>query len=339
MLYWCVLTLGPIGVATSLTLGHQAFTALQASTAEVLPSSSTQPSSSAPSAADSAPRATAAASTQAGAAPPATDTATSAPAASAPHSSRRQKNSAGWALSLANIIFGFVVSWILILLMYRLIPDTRVRWRPAAIGSFLAALSWEIGKWGFGFYVATAAKNSAYGSLALLPLFMFWIYITWSVVLIGLEITYVQQYWPLLKRQYLFIRAARRGSAGSSLVGTGVGLSDLRWVLSLGILLYQRFKLGKPIHIDQAAEELMLPNDITAQLLISLERAGIVHPTATSSYTLARPPDTITAHDLLNAARAMCQAPPDLAKEAAHVPTYPKSKSMQRLEELESEWA
>ena len=300
MLYWCVLTLGPIGVAASLSMGRAALNSASS------PSAMTAPETQ-----------------------PRTSTIVTVGVKTAP----------GTLLTVANIISGFVISWTMILLMYKVIPDTRVHWRPAAISSFFAALAWEIGKWGFGLYVSYTAKNSVYGSLALLPLFMFWIYITWSVVLIGLELAYVQQYWPLLKRQYLFIRAARRGHGASGVVGMGAGLSDLRWVLSLGILLYQRFKAGKAIHIDQAAEELMLPNDVTAQLLISLERAGIVHPTAANSYTLARPPETISAQDLLTAARGMCQAPPDLAREAAHVATYPKSKTMQQLEELEGEWA
>jgi len=275
-LYWCVLTLGPIGVALSLTLGRSAYTA---------------------------------ASMQVG---------------------------TGWLMSAVNVITGFVISWALILFMYRLIPDTRVKWHAAAVGSFLAAAAWEIGKWGFGLYVATAAKNSWYGSLALLPLFMMWIYITWSVVLIGLEITYVLQYWPLLKRRYLFIRASRRNEAGG---GHEEGLSDLRWVLALGVLLERRFKEGRTVHVDEAAETLMVPNEVARELLETLERAGLVHITGNRGYALARPPETITAYDLLAAARAACHVPAELAREAPEDRRYPESAALKEYEKLETEWA
>jgi membrane protein len=192
-------------------------------------------------------------------------------------------------------------------------------------GAFFAALSWEIGKWAFGIYVQMVAKNSVYGSLALLPLFMFWIYITWCLTLVGLKIAYVLQYWPLLKRQFFFTRAGRT-----------TGMSDLRWVLSLGILLHARFRQGKETQVTEAAELLMLPNDVAGELMMALEKAGLIHATKRSGYTLARPPESITAHDLLTAARVMCQVPPDLANEC-HTPAH--SPALRELERIETDWA
>lgn len=270
MLYWCVLTLGPIGVAASIVLGQTA---------------------------------------------------------------REMVEGAGRPgniiVSMATALSGFFVSWLLILLLYRLVPDSKVRWRPLLVGSFLAAVSWEVGKWAFGMYVQHAAKNSWYGSMALVPLFMFWIYITWSVVLMGLEFTFIQQYWPLLKRQYFFSRCA--GGRGH--------LSDLRWVLSLGVLVYRQFKQGKVTEVSDAAELLMLPNDVTSRLLEGLAEAGLLHEVREGSYALARPAESITAHDLLTAARSLCQVPPELAREVAHTGTYPTSPAVQELEALESGWA
>jgi membrane protein len=176
--------------------------------------------------------------------------------------------------------------------------------------------------------VQIVAKNSVYGSLALLPLFMFWLYITWCVALLGLKLSYVLQYWPLLKKRFFFTRG-----------GYSNGMSDLRWVLSLGVVLHNRFKTGKSTHIDEAAELLMLPNDITGELMLSLEKAKLVHATSRGAYSLARPAETITAYDLLTAARLMCQVPPDLANESSHVKTYPNSPALGELERIEAEWA
>jgi membrane protein len=272
MLYWCVLTFGPIGVAGSIVLGQTANEIVQRTTS---------------------------------------------------------LESVNWMLSYVTALAGFFVSWLVIFLLYVVVPDTKIKWRAAALGSFLAAVAWEIGKWGFGMYVQHAAKSSWYGSLALLPLFMLWIYITWSVVLMGLEFTYVQQYWPLLKRQFFFSRCA--GGRGS--------LADLRWVLSLGVLIYKQFKQGKVTEVDDAAATLMLPNDVTSRLLEGLRAAGLVHEVQEGAYALARPPESITAHDLLTAARSLCQVPPELAKEVMHAPAYPATPAIQALEGLENSWA
>jgi membrane protein len=267
MLYWCVLTLGPLGIAASLVLGRTAYMT---------------------------------ASSHVG---------------------------AGFILSVTNVVSGFLVTWCLLLIMFRIVPDIRVSWRPALAGSFFAALAWEVGKWAFGIYVQMVAKNSVYGSLALLPLFMFWLYITWCVTLVGLEISYVMQFWPLLRRTFFFTRAGRNA-----------GLSDLRWILSLGVLLHQRFKAGKPVDVEEAAEALMLPNDVTGELMMGLEKAGLVHATARGAYSLARPSDAITAHDLLTAARVMCHVPPDLAGEVSAT-VYPNAPALRELERIEAEWA
>jgi membrane protein len=273
MLYWCVLTLGPIGIAASIVLGNSAYHA---------------------------------ATTVAG---------------------------VGMLLSVVRLLSGFVVSWVLILLLYRVIPDTYVNWRPAVFSSFLAALAWEIGKWAFGLYVQNAVRHSWYGSLALLPLFMFWIYITWCVLLTGLEVSYVQQYWAMLKRRFFFTRAGGGQGPGAPV------MSDLRWVLSLGVLLFKRFKAGKITEVHEAADALMLPNDIVGMLLDALERAHLVHEVREDAYALARPPEAITAYDLLTAARALCQVPPELARESPQVAAYPTSAALLQLEELENGWA
>ncbi|HUO10134.1 MAG TPA: YihY/virulence factor BrkB family protein [Phycisphaerae bacterium] len=266
MLYWCVLTLGPIGVAASIVLGRSAY-----------------------------------------------QTASSI----AGH----------WLLLPLNIIAGFFLSWALVFTMYKLIPDTRVNWRSCLFGSFVAAVLWEFGKWGFGLYVRYTLTHSWYGSLALIPLFMLWIYLTWCAILLGLQAAYVHQFFPLLRRRFLFSRL------GATMI------SDVHWILALGILLHQRFVAGKALHPNEAAESLMIPNETAGQLLEGLQLAGIVHTTRHLQYALARPPESISAHELLLAARAVCLAPPEITDDLPAASSYPVSPALKELEQLESTWA
>jgi len=267
LLYWCVLTLGPIGVGVSLTLGRLAF-----STAD-----------------------------------------------SYAHF--------GWLVSTINLVTSFLVSWGLVLLLYKIVPETHVQWKSALMGSFVGAVLWEGGKAGFGFYVERSIGGSNfYGSLAILPLFMMWIYVTWTFILIGLQISYMHQYWYMLKRRYFFMRK------------TPVPLSDLKWALSLAVVLYRRFREGKALRSHEAAEELMIPNEICEQLLVALVQAGLVHVTLEHSYALARLPEEITAQDVMSAVRVMCEVPPELRQEAQIV-NFNVSPAMQELEAMETRWA
>ncbi|MDE0862822.1 MAG: YihY/virulence factor BrkB family protein [Rubripirellula sp.] len=86
-----------------------------------------------------------------------------------------------------------LASWILLFLVYALMPNTRVSVRAAAIGSAVSAVLWEIAKYGFQIYLSEAVPYSLYGSLGLIPLFLFWIYLTWLLVLFGLTLTYTLQ--------------------------------------------------------------------------------------------------------------------------------------------------
>ena len=62
------------------------------------------------------------------------------------------------------------------------------------IGSFVSAVLWVVAKWGFGFYVSMFMPYSQlYGSLALIPLFLFWLYMIWWIVLFGLEVAAFRQ--------------------------------------------------------------------------------------------------------------------------------------------------
>jgi DNA-binding IscR family transcriptional regulator len=110
-------------------------------------------------------------------------------------------------------------------------------------------------------------------------------------------------------------------------------------VLALGVLLQRRFAEGRTVHVDEAAETLMVPNEVSRELLETLERAGLVHVTGNRGYALARPPETITAYDLLAAARAACHVPAELAREMPADKRYPESAALKDYERLETEWA
>ena len=58
----------------------------------------------------------------------------------------------------------------------------------------MAAVLAEASKWAFGLYVSQALPYlKLYGAIGLMPLFLFWLYLSWLIVLFGLEIAFTLQ--------------------------------------------------------------------------------------------------------------------------------------------------
>ena len=75
-------------------------------------------------------------------------------------------------------------------LLYAVLPARRVPWRAALAGGLVAALAFEAAKRGFVLYVTNVPTyQRVYGAVAVLPLFLVWIFVSWIVVLFGAAVT------------------------------------------------------------------------------------------------------------------------------------------------------
>lgn len=79
----------------------------------------------------------------------------------------------------------FSLSWLMFTLMFLLVPNRRVRFTHAVVGAFVSALLFGLAKQAFVTYVAKASFNVIYGALATIPIFLFWLYLVWIVILLG----------------------------------------------------------------------------------------------------------------------------------------------------------
>ncbi len=70
--------------------------------------------------------------------------------------------------------------------VFRLVPHRDVAWRHALAGALLAALLFELVKSGLGLYLGTFdSYQKLYGAVALVPILMLWIYLSWCAILCG----------------------------------------------------------------------------------------------------------------------------------------------------------
>ena len=80
------------------------------------------------------------------------------------------------------------VTVVALLLFYVVVPNCKVSWRVGMISAVLAALLFELAKKGFAWYVlAFPSYTVIYGALAVIPVFLVWIYVSWLVLLLGAE--------------------------------------------------------------------------------------------------------------------------------------------------------
>ncbi len=69
---------------------------------------------------------------------------------------------------------------------YLIIPNIRVSFSHALVGGIVATLLFELAKKGFALYISyNTVYSNLYGTLAILPIFLIWIYISWLVTLLG----------------------------------------------------------------------------------------------------------------------------------------------------------
>jgi membrane protein len=94
-------------------------------------------------------------------------------------------------LEIVNSVLSFLVVTVLFALIFRLLPETRVRMRHVWIGAGVTALLFTAGKTLLGFYLGRAALTSAYGAAGSLLVLLLWCYYAAQIVFFGAEFTRV----------------------------------------------------------------------------------------------------------------------------------------------------
>jgi membrane protein len=101
---------------------------------------------------------------------------------------------AGWTLYVINA-FNVVISLALITLifamMFKVLPDAKIRWRDVWVGSLITTALFTMGKYLIGFYLGNSAVNSAYGAAGSLVIILIWVYYSTVIFLFGAELTSV----------------------------------------------------------------------------------------------------------------------------------------------------
>jgi membrane protein len=190
-----------------------------------------------------------------------------------------------WLHGLARAVPA-LLEFIALTLLYGLIPNCAVRWRDGALGAVIATLTIEILKIGFSIYIgATSFYSTVYGALAVIPIFLFWMYISWMAVLLGAVVAAALPNWRIDGR-----------------IGKGpTGGVRLALALALIAALARAQRRGEARSTPALAEELGVATTVIDEHIKPLAEAGFAAHTQSGRWVLAWSPESATLHDLYEA--------------------------------------
>ena len=158
----------------------------------------------------------------------------------------------------------YVSIWILLTMLYLVMPNVRIPFRSAILGGITAGTIAQIVQWLYiKFQIGAASYGAIYGSFAALPLFLAMLQMSWMIVLFGAEIAYANEHYET----FGFHPDYSRISVSSKKL----------LMLRVFHLLTKKFSRGeKPLNAHQIANVLEIPVRLVGRLLHELSEVGLV---------------------------------------------------------------
>jgi len=169
---------------------------------------------------------------------------------------------------------------------YLVIPNRPVRFIHALAGGVIGGLLFSFLRGGFGAFMSVSTTyQTLYGAMAIVPVFLIWMYLTWSVVLLGGVI------------------AAVLGERLNFVLGQGSGMKVRRIELAVTLLkvLYERSKRGGAMPFADLVRGAGADSGAVEMILEELFKAGFVESNDDSAWVMARDPSSASLYDVYQA--------------------------------------
>lgn len=197
----------------------------------------------------------------------------------------RMKADGDPGLAFALSLIPFLFETAAFTFMYVAIPNREVAWKDALAGGAVAGLATELAKTGFTFYLTLFPTYEAiYGALSVVPTFLLWLYLFWSVILFGAELAASLPEW----------RAGR-------LLGEGGSLSTgQRLMVALAILdtLHQASRHGVGLKREALARRVHVGASNIDDMLEALRKSHWVERSGRGAWMVSRDLHRATLADL-----------------------------------------
>lgn len=175
--------------------------------------------------------------------------------------------------------------------LYSFVPNTKVRFRAAALAGVAAAAAWVAASFGFTRLVAYSTEMMAvYAGFAIVLLALMWVWLNWLILLTGALLAFYLQNPDYLR-------------SGERDVLPTARLRE-RLALSVMYLVTRAFETGeRRYRVATLAEALAVPSAALGSVVDALESAGILEATEGEVLLPARDPARVTLDEVLAAVR------------------------------------
>jgi membrane protein len=92
---------------------------------------------------------------------------------------------------VANMALTFLITSFLFGLIFKVLPDARIRWRHVRAGAFTTAALFMVGKFLIGLYLGQSKMSSAYGAAGSVIVILLWVYYSAIILYFGATFTRV----------------------------------------------------------------------------------------------------------------------------------------------------
>jgi membrane protein len=206
----------------------------------------------------------------------------------------------GSGLGVLPVAGGALLTCAFFSVIYLLVPETKVRIGAALGAGLVAGLMWELAKWLYAIAVTRFFRyNAIYGSVAVIPTFLLWLEVSWTILLVGARIAYVLQHVPGLRGASAQGPTTREGLAGRLLVEVG-----LSWDGVGAGHVGAEAGPGKPVDPSSLAALLAAPLALVTELIEALTEAGLVRAQADGGLLPGRSLERISLADVRRALAA-----------------------------------
>lgn len=172
-------------------------------------------------------------------------------------------------ISFGMNLLPYSLLWFAFALLYIVMPNTKVQFKAAFISGIVTGIAFQIVQYFyFKFQIGVSNYNAIYGSFAAIPLFLVWLQMSWTIILVGAGMAYS-------------IQNVKNFEYELEVTQLSTGLKTKLALLILHSITNQ-FKQELPPQTSlEISESIDLPHRITKMILTTMTNAGLIHEVKT----------------------------------------------------------